>query len=278
MLNPASRWRWLSVLGVVSLSWGGAMGQDAPAAGQDPAPAPAPAGADEFPPPPSIPVVTLGPTLKTHPIQRAPKGFRNLVDNKLRFNEQWIDASVLPRDKKGIWVLDFAYRPLRIITIEDEKGRRDVHYMYYQIINRTGEPRMFVPQFTLVTDTGKRYEDTVLPKAVDRIKLREDPTITKLYGAVDVMGMVPPSNKMGVEDAVFGVAIWDGVDPHADKLTVFVSGLSDGYKTDPGVNEADKSVTRYKALKIDFIRRGDEHGAHEREITPAEPPYDWTYR
>ena len=269
MLNPASRRRLgVSVLGLLAWPWGGAMGQ---------APQPAPAEA-EFPAPPPVPTVTLGPTLRTHPIRRTNNGFVNLQNNKAQFNERWTDASVLPRDKKGIWVLDFAYRPLRITTIEDEKGRRDVHYMYYQVINKTGAPRMFVPQFTLVTDTGKRYEDTVLPKAVETIKLREDPTVAKLYGAVDVMGMVPKSEKQGVEDAVFGVAIWDGVDPHADKLTVFVKGLSDGYRMDPGANESDKPVTRYKALQIDFIRRGDEHGVHEREITPADPPYDWTYR
>ena len=155
-----------------------------------------------------IPKVTLGPTLETHPIRRTNNGFENLITRKTQFSERWIDASVLPRDKKGIWVLDFAFRPLRITTIQDEKGRRDVHYMYYQIINKTGEPRMFVPQFTLVTDTGKRYEDTVLPNAVKQIKLREDPTVNHLYGAVDIMGMVPTSDKQGVEDAVFGVAIW----------------------------------------------------------------------
>ena len=274
MLNPASRRRLvLPVLGVLSLPWVGAAGQDAPK------PAPAGAGGEEFPSPPPVPVVTLGPTLKTHPIRRTSNGFLNLQSNKAQFNEKWIDASVLPRDRKGIWVLDFAFRPLRITTIQDEaKGRRDVHYMYYQIINKTGEPRMFVPQFTLVTDTGQRYEDTVLPRAVDQIKLREDPTVAKLYGAVDVMGMVPPSNRQGVEDAVFGVAIWEGVDPRADKLSVFVRGLSDGYRMDPGPNAAAKPLTRYKTLQVDFLRRGDEHDVHEREITLTDPPYDWTYR
>ena len=269
MKNPASRrrlWSALLGIGVMSLPWSGAIGQDSPAV---------PA---EFPPPTPIPPVTLGPTLKTHPIRRTGSGYQNLTTNKVRYNEQWIDASVLPRDKKGIWVLDFAFRPLRIVTIEDEKGRRDVHYMYYQIINNTGEPRMFVPQFTLVTDTGRRYEDTVLPKAVKQIQTREDSTISNIYGAVDIMGMVPPSTSRGVENAVFGVAIWDGVDPHADKLTVYVKGLSDGYRMDPGASEAEKPVTRYKALKIDYIRRGDEHRLHEREITIADPPYDWTYR
>ena len=260
------------MIGVLALPWGAA------AWGQDPAPEPAPAPAGDFPPPAPIPTVTLGPTLKTHPIRRTGSGYQNLVTNKTQYNERWIDASVLPRDKSGIWVLDFAFRPLRITTIEDEKGRRDVHYLYYQIINRTGQPRMFVPQFTLVTDTGKRYEDTVLPKAVKQIGLREDPTVGQLYGAVDVMGMVPFTDKRGVEDAVFGVAIWEGVDPNADKLTVYVKGLSDGYRSDPGADENAVPVTRYKALQIDFLRRGDAHNLHEREITLSDPPYDWTYR
>ena len=35
------------------------------------------------------------------------------------------------------------------------KGRRMVHYLYYRVVNRTGKPRRFVPQFTLVDDKGR---------------------------------------------------------------------------------------------------------------------------
>ena len=210
--------------------------------------------------------------LKTHPIQRSTTGFVNQANGKAAFGERWVEAVVLPRDRQDIWVLDFAYRPLRIVTIDDSKGRRNVHYLYYQVINRTDQPRFFVPQFTLVTDTGKRYEDTVLPKAVKVIGNREDPLITNLYGAVNITGMVPVSNKQGIEDAVFGVAIWEGIDPHADKLAIYIRGLSNGYRTDPAPVEGAKPVVRYKALELDFIRRGDEHDLKEREITPAEPP------
>lgn len=236
-----------------------------------------PASGEDFPAPDPVPSVSLVPMLKTYPIRRTENGYTNLVDNKTRHNEKWIDASVLPRDKQGIWVLDFAYRPLRIVTVDDKKGRRDVHYLYYQIINRTDQPRRFVPQFTLVTDTGKRYEDSVLPSAVKLVQMREDPVVD-LYGSVDIMGMVPPSKKQGVEDAVFGVAVWEGVDPHADKLTIFVRGLSDGYRNDPPANPGGQPVVRYKSLQIDFLRRGDQHDIHEREISLGEPPYDWTYR
>jgi len=263
--QPSRRLFLSSVAGALGTSFASAWGQE-------------PNKAGDFPPPEPIPAVTLGPTLKTHPIQRTANGYVNPANGKGAYNERWIDASVLPRDKQGIWVVDFAYRPLRILTIDDSKGRRPVHYLYYQVINRTGQPRFFVPQFTLVTDTGKRYEDTVLPQAVKMIGNREDPLITNLYGAVNITGMIPPSNKQGVEDAVFGVAIWDGVDPHADKLSIYVRGLSDGYRTDPAPVEGGKPVVRYKALQIDFQRRGDEHDLKEREISLAEPPFDWTYR
>ena len=262
MSIPSRRLFLSTAIGVLGSSW--ALGQD-------------PKG--EFPPPEPIQPVTLGPTLKTYPVRRTSQGFINGTNGQAVFNERWIDASVLPRDKQGIWVLDFAFKPLRIVTVDiPGKGRRDIHYLYYQVINRTGQPRMFVPQFTLVTDTGKRYEDSVLPQAVKVIQNREDPSIQNLYGQVDIMGMVPPSNKQGVEDAVFGVAVWEGVDSKADKLTIFIRGLSNGYREDPGPDAGKPAVVRYKALQVDFIRRGDHFDQREREITMGEPPYDWTYR
>ena len=42
----------------------------------------------------------------------------------------------------------------------------------------------------------------------------------------------------------------------------------------PGGSE---SVTRYKALRIDFARPGDERRPNEREIRLLEPPYEWVY-
>jgi hypothetical protein len=223
------------------------------------------AKAGELPPPPPIPPFQLAPALPTTTVPRGTP----------LYNVQMVDASLLPRDKEGIWVLDFAFKPLRIITVEVGGKRKHIHYLYYRVINRTGKPRMFVPQFTLVADSGKRYEDTVLPIAVNIIQAREDRTIP-LLGAVNIMGMIPASTKQGVDDAVFGVAIWEGIDPKADRLNIYVRGLSDGLQVinPPG---GAKPVTRYKTLRIDFIRRGDERNLTEREIQFLEPPYEWIY-
>ena len=224
----------------------------------------APAGGD-LPGPPPIPEVQLLPVLPTVPVRRGDPSF----------NVQWVDASLLPRDKQGIWVLNFAFKPLRMRTVEvPGKGRRQVHYLYYRVVNRTGKPRDFVPQFTLMTDTKKRYEESVLPKAVAVIQAREDQSI-KLLGAVDVAGVIPPSTKTGVDDTVFGVAMWDGVDPHADRLQIYVRGLSDGYQETQGAD--GKPVVKYKTLRIDLIRRGDARNLDEKEIQLNDPPYEWIY-
>jgi hypothetical protein len=221
--------------------------------------------AGDLPGPPPIPKVKLLPDLPTVPVRRGDPAF----------NVQMVDASLLPRDKEGIWVLNFSFKPLRMRTVEvPGKGRRQIHYLYYRVVNRTGKARDFVPQFTLMTDTKKRYEESVLPKAVPLIKAREDPSIP-LLGAVEVAGVIPPSTKQGVDDTVFGVAIWDGVDPHADRLQIYVRGLSDGYQETQGAD--GKPVVKYKTLRIDLIRRGDARNLDEKEIQLNDPAYEWIY-
>src|SRR5689334_15416326 len=83
---------------------------------QEPAPAEpekAPA-AEKLPGPPPIPERKLAPDLPTHPVKRGVLG------------PNWIkvDSSPLPRDREGIWVLDFAFKPLRIVEVQLPDGRR----------------------------------------------------------------------------------------------------------------------------------------------------------
>lgn len=235
---------------------------------EKPAPQPAAPAGDELnlPPPDPVPPATLVPELKTVPVRR----------DKPAYNYQMINTAPLPRDKEGIWVLDLSFKPLRIKDVEiPGKGRRPVHYLYYKVVNRTGKPRMFVPQFIMVNEEGKKFEDRVIPEAIPLIQAREDPTIP-VQGAVNIMGIIPPSTKEGVDDAVFGVAVWDNWDAKSDRFSIYVRGLSDGYKQidDP---KGGKPTTKYKTLRIDFIRRGDERNISEKEIELSDPPYEWVY-
>ncbi len=216
--------------------------------------------------PAPVPEFKLDRTLKTVPVPR----------DRRAYNTEMVDASLLPRDKKGIWVLDFSFKSLRMRTVPvPGKGLRHVIYLYYKVVNRTGAPRMFVPQFIKVNESQQKIEDEVIPEAIPIIQKREDPTIP-LLGAVDIIGTIPPSTKRSVDDAVFGVACWDRWDPKSDRFSIYVRGLSDGYVEVPGEN-GGKPVAKHKTLKIDFIRHGDHFNLNEQEFQLADPPYSWVY-
>lgn len=222
--------------------------------------------AEDLPGPDAIPSATLSKPLQTIPVKAGSPSF----------NFQMVDTALQPADRKGLWVLDFAFKPLRLRTVEiPGKGRRTIYYMYYRVVNRTGEPRLFVPQFSIVTNTKKRYDDIPLPQAVKLIQAREDPA-TRLLGSVDVVGTIPASTKEGVDDAVFGVAIWDQLDPKASRFSVYVRGLSDGYKEVKATETASASK-QYKSLQIDFQIFGDHVELHEDEIRLMDPAHHWVY-
>jgi hypothetical protein len=184
------------------------------------------------------------------------------------FNIQMVDASILPRDKQGIWVMDFSFKPLRIKTVDiPGKGRKQIQYLYYKVVNRTGAPRNFTPKFIMVNDKDEKFEDLVVPQAIPAIQVREDPTIP-IVGGANSMGIFPPSTKPDVDDAVYGVATWEKWDPKAERFSIYVRGLSDGYKEVQSQSGGKPSV-KYKTLKIDFIRTQD--------LELADPPYEWVY-
>jgi hypothetical protein len=208
--------------------------------------------------PQPVPPTHLDRTLKTISVPR----------DRPAFNLQMVDTSLRPRDEQGIWVLDFRFKPLRIKTVEiPGKGRRQIHYLYYSVVNRTGKPRKFAPHFIMVNEQHQQFEDEAVPEAIPAIQVREDPTIPVL-GAVDIIGTIPQSFKADVDDAVFGVACWEKWDPKSDRFSIYVRGLSDGREEVPAAG-GDKPIAKEKTLRIDFIRRGDNQ--------LAEPPYEWVY-
>lgn len=180
------------------------------------------------------------------------------------------------RLQSDIWTLsEFSFLPPRLINVDiPGRGRRLVWYMVYRIVNRTGEPRLFVPRFQLKTDTGKIYTDVVLPKAQYVIQATEDP-LTPLANSVTVCGLIPPTTDEGVEKAVYGVATWVGVDPETDAFSIFVRGLSNGFRVIDDEQTGQRIVLR-KELELRFARPGDEFEPTSREIRFLEA--QWVYR
>ena len=68
------------------------------------------------------------------------------------FNEREVKRQVNVQDKDGIWVLDFRFKDPRLITVDiPGRGRTLVWYLWYQVVNNTGQPRTFIPDLELVT-------------------------------------------------------------------------------------------------------------------------------
>ena len=127
----------------------------------------------------------------------------------------------------------------------------------------------------MVNEAGQRFDENVIPQSIPLIQATEDATIP-LLGATSIMGTIAPSIKPDVDDAVYGVATWDKWDPNADRFSIYVRGLSDGYKESPAPGGGKPNV-KYKTLRIDFIRRGDAHNLNAKEIQLNDPPYEWIY-
>src|SRR5437660_1125186 len=178
-----------------------------------------------------------------------------------------------------IWVLDFKFYDPRQITVDiPGRGRKICWYMKYQVINNTNEPRYFIPDFVIVTPDkpGAVYHDQVLPKVQEAVRQVEDPT-----GYLDIKNSVtiaskpiPPTKPNAAPRAVMGMAIWDDIDPEANRFSIFVSGLSNGWSL-AEIPPDNKQIVRRKTLQLNFKRLGDRYNSGEIRFVP---PVEWVYR
>jgi hypothetical protein len=210
-----------------------------------------------------------------------------------------IEAQGSTDDKSSIWALEFHAKEPRIITVNiPGRGTRVCWYLLYWVANRSGEPRLLIPDFELVTldDQPAVYHDEILPAVEDAIKKREDPSgFMRIENSVTISARPIPVSQ--AEDKasprkIYGVAIWDGTaadpkqrDPKvrdlatASQFRIFVSGLSNGWVLVDAVGEGPdpRPIIRRKTLQISFKRAGDPYVFDSRQITWL-PPAEWIYR
>jgi hypothetical protein len=201
------------------------------------------------------------------------------------FNERDIEPQVHAFDKPGNWTLTFRFKDPRIITVDvPGRGRKIVWYMWYQIINNTGEPRFFIPDIELVThDYESVHPDEVMPAVQAEIIKIEDPT-----GKLDIKNSVtiyrqpiPISKPLAYPRTITGVAIWTDVydrAPKTNRFSIFVSGLSDAWRQDPAPKDGGpRPPTRRKTLQLNFQRLGDDIQNDANAIRWVDNP-SWIYR
>ncbi|MCX7420648.1 MAG: hypothetical protein NT013_14070 [Planctomycetia bacterium] len=187
----------------------------------------------------------------------------------------------------NLWVLEAQFKSLRMRLVElpdlktGEIKKEPVIYFVFRVINRgLGETKdesdtdptnkfdqevaapQFVPEMTLVTndnDQQKIYPDIILPAAqkiiLDREKSKLPPGVI-LKNLVEISGKIPEITPSGANakqtKALYGVALWRGIDPEADYFTIMISGFSNGYKLVRGPVDYQALVDRVKDGKLTF--------------------------
>ena len=113
--------------------------------------------------------------------------------------------------------IDFGWSvPENILHDKDSEGGKKYIIWFYSIKNTT-DKKILVPVETfLTTDTEKNYEDKFIEEVVSAVT-KED---KEYMSAKDMKGEFGP----GVTKK--GVALFEDVDPYAQNINIFVTGLS----------------------------------------------------
>jgi hypothetical protein len=200
-----------------------------------------------------------------------------------------ISVERLSLDRAGVWTLNFAYVPIRIIKVKTpDQGEKIVWYMVYYVYNKSDRPRDFIPEFELVTKdlTGKlgKFPDEPQPSVVEAIRKIEDPTgELKIQTSVSIAkNPIPVTSEDSIPRAVYGMAVWIDMPaevPEAANFSVYVSGLSNGLSIK---EQGDEILVSRKTLQIDFRRptdnvrnRADDIRVNDNNGLGAEK---WIYR
>jgi hypothetical protein len=214
--------------------------------------------------------------------------------------------------RRTVWYLDFQFKDVRMCVVDLPRAdgkleQKLVWYMVYTVTNpggairaverpdgtfaaeRTDVPVLFTPEFYFeATDLGKVYPERVIPAAVAKIIVREDPN-RRLLNSAEI------AREIQVGETLWGVVTWTDIDSETDFFSIYVGGLTNAYEWEdpPGASQkgdppgTGRKFTR-KYLKINFWRPGDEFIMPyqtalrlEKEIRfgqPAKPDYEWVYR
>jgi hypothetical protein len=272
-------------------------------------------------------VVTISPDVKAEETYHLHDMIEITSNTKLQWQPQTFPVSRTLYSKAqnvrfghDVWGLQFSFKPLRMINV----GGRPVWYLVYRV-NNTGtrlqpqlgedgqfsaqpgspQPVTFSGQFVLESHdrdaTGARnykaYLDRIIPEAVEIIRERELPQ-GKLLTTPQLAAQPIEVSTDSEDNSVWGVAMWEQVDPEINFMSIYVGGLTNAYRWidpegayQPGDPAGKGRRLVSKALQLNFWRTGDEFAEHEREMRFGIPKgrsdlygveegvaYRWTFR
>lgn len=123
-------------------------------------------------------------------------------------------------------------------------------------------PRRFNPQIELtgwVSDnqggySPVSYRDQYLPLVAREIQKLEDKHL-RLYDNLEIRDVEIPLSENESDPGVWGVAVWENVDPRLNYVSVYIRGITNAYRM---TSTADGKIgVRNKTLQLNYWRPGD---------------------
>jgi hypothetical protein len=180
-------------------------------------------------------------------------------------------AQALAKDPKDVWAIDLRFKDPRVLTVQMAGlPKRELLVLHYELINRTGKPRVVAPRFLLLADGQEPIVDEVFAgERFAQLTAHEDPAgLLKLKNSVTVSSVPIPAGADGEAGApIAGLATWGNIDPRVKEFVVVIEGISNGSY---GVTEGKQVFTSIKALELSFKRDGGRF--------VFVPPARWIYR
>jgi hypothetical protein len=168
--------------------------------------------------------------------------------------------------RRNVWYMVYRIRDLgETMTYEKVKDNPEFDLVRHELKQGekvADESRYFLPRFSLEgwvfdlqSKTYKKvaYRDTFDPMAVQQIQNLEDPG-RKLLDGIQMSKAKIPEVTADSDVGVWGVAIWQDVDPQLDYVSVYASGLTNAYRI---VRKDDAISFKRKTLQLNFFRAGD---------------------
>ena len=162
------------------------------------------------------------------------------------------------------WELTFASKPLRVLEVRERTGINPYTYILYEITNNTDSAVDFYPGFEIETADGEVTTASVKPVIFSKIVAD---SVGEILSFQDMAGVIEPG------ETKKGVAIFEGVDPAADVLAAYVTGLTGDFVT--RATEEGAVRVLYRTYKMIYRRPGDEYHAQLDPVKLLSSEWVW---
>ena len=200
----------------------------------------------------------------------------------LRQERVKLPSAVGGLENRNVWYLVVRVRNTgSAMTYKDIRQSPDTEHIVRKLqYDKPVDPAEidFTPRFVLqgwVEDEAAgryrkaEYASVINATALAQIQDIEDPN-QKLLDVHQLSKVKIPMAKNDVDPGVWGVAIWEGVNPSIDYVSVRVEGLSNAYR----LKDPETKTAFAKTLQLNFWRPGDGVGQQRDQLTYGIPLVD----